>query len=62
MLSAAPEVPLTLGPRLLHACDLLRCCAISSAQFLAATADISMAEAAFSQALFKYSPSVSLKG
>ena len=35
---------------------------MSKAQFLAATADISMAEAAFSQALFRYRPSASLKG
>jgi len=50
------------GSLLLQVCTLLRYFAISKAQFLAATADISMADAAFSQALFRYSPSASLNG
>ena len=45
-----------------HAEDSPRCLAISRAQFLAATADISMADAAFSQALFRYRPGASLNG
>ena len=50
------------GLLLLQEYALLRYFAISKAQFLAATADISMADAAFSQALFRYSPSASLNG